>query len=114
MVAAFAAFINLRQDVHMKRTLELSLTVPFTDNQTLQNFYFTNIFREMDNGTKYYRSRMLEKHEKFTAYKLLDILLQTYIYQRFGGIPSEMEWSKFREFMNTWMREEREERAKPK
>ena len=25
-----------------------------------------------------------------------------------------MEWSKFREFMNTWMREEREERAKPK
>ena len=66
---------------------------------------------------------MLEQHEKFTADKLLDILLQTYIYrlvnkkgtfQRFGGIPSEMEWSKFREFMNTWMREEREERAKPK
>ena len=45
---------------------------------------------------------MLEQHEKFTADKLLDILLQTYIYrlvnkkgtfQRFGGIPSEMEWS---------------------
>ena len=66
---------------------------------------------------------MLEQHEKFTADKLPDILLQTYIYrlvnkkgtfQRFGGIPSEMEWSKFREFMNTWMRDEREERAKPK
>ena len=122
-VAAFTAFINLRQDVHVKRTLEPSLTAPFTDNETLQSFYFTNIFREADNGTKYYRSQMLEQHEKFTADKLLDILLQTYIYrlvnkkgtfQRFGGIPSEMEWSKFREFMNTWMREEREKRAKPK
>ena len=122
-MAAFAAFINLRQDVHVKRTLEPSLTAPFTDNETLQNFYFTTIFREADNETKYYRSQMLEQHEKFTADKLLDILLQTYIYrlvnkkgtfQRFGGIPSEMEWSKFREFMNTWMREEREERAKPK
>ena len=66
---------------------------------------------------------MLEQHKKFTAEKLPDFLFQTYIYplvnkkatfQRFGGILSETEWSKFREFMNTWMREEREERAKPK
>ena len=121
-VAAFTAFINLRQDVHVKRTLEPSLTAPFTDNKTLQNFYFTNIFREVDNGTKYYRSQMLEQHEKFTADKLPDILLQTYIYrlvnkngtfQRFGRILSKTEWSKFREFVNTWMREESEERVKP-
>ena len=77
-VAAFTAFINLRQDVHVQRTLEPSLTAHFTDNKTLQNFYFTNIFREVDNGTKYYRSQMLEQHEKFTADKLPDILLQTY------------------------------------
>ena len=97
------------------------MTTRFTDNETLQSFYFTDNFREVDNGTKYYRSQMLEQHEKFTADKLPDIFLQTYIYrlvnkkgtfQRFGGIPSEMEWSKFREFMNTWMREDREERAK--
>ena len=122
-VAAFAAFIHLRQGVHVKRTLEPSLTAPFTDNETLQSYYFTNIFREADNGTKYYRSQMLEQHEEFTAEKLPDIIFQTYIYrlvnkkgtfQRFGGIPTDTEWSKFREFMNTWMREEREEREKPK
>ena len=65
---------------------------------------------------------MLEQHKKFTAEKLPDFLFQTYIYplvnkkatfQRFGGILSETEWSKFREFMKTWIREEREERAKP-
>ena len=43
-VAAFAAFINLRQDVHVRRTLEPSLTTPFTDNKALQSFYFTIIF----------------------------------------------------------------------
>ena len=66
---------------------------------------------------------MLEQHVKFIAERLTDILFQTYIYRlvnkkgslwRFGGIPSETEWYKFREFMNTWMREEREEKAKPK
>ena len=35
--------------------------MPFTDNETLQNFYFTNIFREADNETKYYHSQMLEQ-----------------------------------------------------
>ena len=50
-------------------------------------------------------------------------MFQTYIYrlvnkkltfQRFGGIPTDSEWAKFREFMKTCMREEREERDKPK
>ena len=64
---------------------------------------------------------MLEQ-QKFTAEKLPDIFFQTYIYylvnkkgtfQRFGRILSKTEWSKFREFINTWMREESEERVKP-
>ena len=122
-MAAFASFIHLRQGVHVKRTQEPSLTAPFTDNETLQRFYFTNIFREADNGTKYYRRQILEQHMELTAEKLPEILFQTYIYRlvnkkvtfaRFGGIPSETEWTRFREFMNTCMREEREERDKPK
>ena len=99
-MATFAAFNQLHQDVHVRRTLEPSLTVPFTDNKALQSFYFTIIFREADNGTKYYLSQMLEQHMKFIAEKLPYILFQTYIYrlvnkkgtfQRFGGIPSETE-----------------------
>ena len=38
-VVAFAAFIHLRQEVHVRRTRD-----SFTDNETLQNLYFTNIF----------------------------------------------------------------------
>ena len=33
------------------------------------------------------------------------------MFQRFGGILSETECYKFREFMNTWMREGRESKA---
>ena len=122
-VAAFAAFIHLRQEVHVRRTRDPTLTAPFTDNETLQNFYFTNIFREADNGTKYYRRQMFEQHKELTPEELPEVLFQTYIYrlvnkkltfQRFGGIPTDSEWAKFREFMKTCMREEREERDKPK
>ena len=89
----------------------------------MQQFYFTNIFREADNGTKYYWRQMLEQHKELTVEQLPEILFQTYIYRlvnkkvtfaRFGGIPSETEWTSFREFMNKCMREEREERDKPK
>ena len=99
-MAVFAAFIHLRQDVHARRDLEPSLTAAFTDNEALHSYYFTIIFREADNGTKYYLSQMLEQHMKFIAEKLPYILFQTYIYrlvnkkgtfQRFGGIPSETE-----------------------
>ena len=38
-VAAFVAFNHLQQEVHMKRTRDPNLTAPFTDNETLQNFY---------------------------------------------------------------------------
>ena len=122
-VAAFAAFIHLRQGVHVMRTLDPSLTAPFTDNEILQQYYFTNIFREADNGTKYYRTQMLEQHTEITVEKLPEILYQTYVYrlinkkdtfERYGGIPSETEGTQFVAYMNTRMREEREERAKPK
>ena len=122
-MAAFAAFIHLRQDVHVRRTLESSLTAPFTHNEALQSFYFIIIFGEADNGTKYYHSQIMEQCVKFIAEKLPDILFQTYIYrlinkkgtfQRFGRILSDTDWYKFTEFRNTWMREEREERAKTK
>ena len=38
-VAAFAAFNHLQQEVHIRRTRDPNLTTPFTDNETLQNFY---------------------------------------------------------------------------
>ena len=117
-LVAFAAFIHLRQEVHVKRTLVPGLAAPFTDNETLQSFYFTNIFREADNGTKYYRRQILNQHEELSQEKLPEILFQTYIYrcvnkvitfQRFGGIPAEKDWDKFRGFMCSSMQDKTEE-----
>ena len=43
---------------------------PFTDNKTLQYFYFTNILPRTDNRTKYYLEQMLEQHKKLTPEEL--------------------------------------------
>ena len=43
---------------------------PFTDNKTLQYFYFTNILPRTDNRTKYYWEQMLEQHKKLTPEEL--------------------------------------------
>ena len=44
-VAAFAAFNHLQQEVHIRRTRDPNLTTPFTDNETLQNFYKLELIR---------------------------------------------------------------------
>ena len=118
-VAAFAAFINLRQGVLVRRTLDPCLAAPFTDNRTLNTFYFTNIFREADNGTKYYRRQMWDQYEEISPEIIPDILYQTYLYrcvnkratfEEFGGIPSVEEWLKFKRFMNKWMNDEEKQK----
>ena len=95
-----------------KRTLEPSLTTPFIDNETMQQFSFTNIFCEADKGTKYYQRQILSQHKKLIAEKLPRILIQTCVYrlinkkvmfERFGGIPSETDWKRFMKFMNMYM-----------
>ena len=57
------------------------MTKPFLENETMQQYYFTNIFREADNETKYYRRQMLNQHRELTAEKLPEILFQTYVYR---------------------------------
>ena len=49
--------------------MDPSLTVPFFDNKTMQSYYFTNIFREADNGTKYHRRQMLDQHKELNVEK---------------------------------------------
>ena len=53
---SFCCFIYM---VHVRRTKDPTLTTPFTDNETLQNFYFTNIFQEANNGATDYRRQTL-------------------------------------------------------
>ena len=48
----------------------LGIPAPFTDNKTLQYFYFTNILPRTDNRTKYYWEQMLEQHKKLTPEEL--------------------------------------------
>ena len=53
--------------VHVRRTKDPTLTTPFTDNETLQNFYFTNIFQEANNGATDYRRQTLSLYTFWAA-----------------------------------------------
>ena len=63
------------------RTLDPSLSVPFCENETIHQFYFTDVFPEADNRTKYYQRQMLEQHKELSVELLPEILFQTYIYR---------------------------------
>ncbi len=55
----FWRFINERQTVWQKRTL-LKLPSPWTDDPVLRAERFTNIYRELDPGTQYVITQVLE------------------------------------------------------
>ena len=49
-VAAFAMFMDKRQNVAVERIQNQEMTLPFSDNKVLSEFFFTNIYRELDPG----------------------------------------------------------------
>ena len=111
MVAAFAMFLEERQNVLVKR-IQME-KAPFTENKVLTEFFFTNIYREADPGTKYFRRQMLEQHPEIGPDQLATILCQTVLYrvvnkrptfEAFGKIPDQSEWKKFEGFMRSEMK----------
>ena len=58
-VAAFALFLHQRQEILVSRTRSTPYASLDTKNDILRTYFFTNIYREADTGTKYYRKQML-------------------------------------------------------
>ena len=112
-VAAFALFLHQRQEILVSRTQNPSYTNQDTKNDILRTYFFTNIYREADTGTKFYRKQMLSQHQDIGSDQLPDIVFQTVVYrlinkkltfETFGKIPSAGEWKKFKKFFEEEMR----------
>jgi len=56
-VACFLMFINERQNVWFRK---YHGKTPYTDNEVLSTKWFTNMYREVDRGTQYFRKCLLE------------------------------------------------------
>jgi len=48
----FWQYINQRHIIYKKKTIQ-KLSPPWTENKILNEYKFTNVFRDLDPGTKY-------------------------------------------------------------
>ena len=108
-VAAFAMFMDKRQNVAVDRIQNPEMMPPFSDNKVLSEFFFTNIYRELDPGTKYLRQQMLKQYSDLGKGQLPAVLCQIVLYrlvnkrstfETYGNIPKHSEWKTFTNFIS--------------
>ena len=113
VVAAFLSFIYERQTIYVKKR---SGKMCLTNNEILSTKWFTNMYRELDRGTMYFRyciqgtdlaSSEVSTNEINTSL-VSAILFKSFVYclinkvetfMDFGSIPSMEEYPSFRRFV---------------
>ena len=124
-VIKFFLFMAERQRCWERRCYSEN-SMEWTNSNVLRNFYFCNVYRELDRGTSYFHSQILNRWDKFgpniSQAKWIEIVLwASYCYRlvnrvesfmdctgklpkgetpsltsRFNGIPALEEWPVFR------------------
>ena len=101
-VAAFLIFVLERQKIWVNKSRGVS---PLTENLVLGGKWFTNMYRELDRGTIYFKRQMMKtslkgveiNREKISENLVEEILFKSILYRLlnkvetfldFGGIPS--------------------------
>ena len=113
-LGAFFLFCHERQCIWIKR--KRNMPRPWTEDEILSKKHFTNLYRELDAGTVYFRRAMIVKRAEvseackcrysddfeyaFTKEVLwasicYRILCRVEVFQELGGIPTREEWPKF-------------------
>lgn len=81
----FWQFIAKRQEVWYQRTIQGEAS-PWTDNEIIRNYRFTNIYRELDPGTQYAIQNILERDECRE-----DKIFNVMVYRLIGRLESHEE-----------------------
>lgn len=97
-VREFYRFIHERQSVWHRRFVE-RLPEPWTDNPILQKTKFTNIYRELDPGTVFCRTQIMERDEPRP-----DIVFNVMMYRLMCRIPTYQKIG-FQRLDRFWMGE---------
>jgi hypothetical protein len=77
----YFSFINKRHKIYLDR--KAGLPKPWTDDPILQKYKFTNIFRELDRGTIWYREHIREPHADDS-----ELFFNTCLYRHFNYYPT--------------------------
>ena len=112
-VAAFLFFIHERQRIWVNKTKGV---VPMTNNKVMSTKWFTNMYRELDRGTLYFRKCIVDTVLKGVAIDetiinqdlVEKVLFRSIVYRLinkvetftdFGGLPDLEEYPKFKKFL---------------
>lgn len=82
----FWRFVADRQRVFVKRVLRRE-PPPWTDDATLAGVYFTNVYRELDRGTRYLINNILP-YSAEDPIAPPDVLFSVVVYRLFNWIPT--------------------------
>jgi len=104
-VAAFMHFVHARQEIFKHKSSGKS--APHTTNEVMSSKWFTNMYRELDRGTMYFRKQILAEHDlshesypevvfKAIVYRLVN-KIETF--EEFGKLPCIAEWKAFQNFI---------------
>jgi hypothetical protein len=127
-VIKFYLFLLERQRCWERRQLSKDRPLDWTSNHVFRNYFFCNNYRELDRGTSYFHSQMLEKFESVKPKTQLEWietgLWASYCYRlsnrsdsfsnlgdyecatkTFNGIPSMDEWPSFSKLVTEAQRE---------
>jgi hypothetical protein len=117
-VIHFFLFCYERQMVWERRNRDERITADgyhYTESWAMQEYFFCNNYRELDRGTCYFREHILklwDMHQKnghvedlkwielvFWASLCYRLVNRIGTFQKYGGIPSIEEWTRFRKFL---------------
>ena len=113
--------MDKRQNITVERIQNPGMLPPFTDNKVLAQFFFTNIYRELDPGTKYLRKQMLKQYPDLGKGHLSEVLCQIVLYrlvnkrptfEAYGKISSD--WKSFTTFIGQEMEQCQVDKNHPK
>jgi len=104
-VAAFMFFVFERQNMYELKSS--GAEQPYSHVKVMVNMWFTNMYRELDRGTMFFRKQILSEHNlkpachkevifKAVVYRLIN-KIETF--QEFGKIPCIAEWKQFKKFL---------------
>jgi hypothetical protein len=85
----FWNFIYERQQIFKKRYID-KLPPPWTEDEILKTFKFTNVYRELDRGTLFYEDRIIQPIENSwikdygEKVSFKELLFRTFIYRHFN------------------------------
>jgi len=108
-VAAFMYFVHERQRIYQLKSSGCS--PPYTENEVMSCKWFTNMYRELDRGTMYFRKKILAKISlspenfpeivfKAIVYRLIN-KIETF--EEFGKLPNIADWKTFQTFLSRKM-----------